>query len=148
MNNEHRHWSLLASPDLNMCPALACLDTMCAASPLLQHLSRRVNELDLAMATVQESLKPMHDLKAALDNRAAISASRYIWLLTSGILAGAGGYWYLVYVHFSWDIMEPVTFFTGLGVSTSGYAWWMATNKAYEYSNVYDFFLQRAQDRG
>jgi Mitochondrial calcium uniporter len=39
--------------------------------------------------------------------------------------------------------MEPVTFFTGLGVTTVGYAWWMVTNREYEYANIYDFFLER-----
>eukprot|EP00611_Tribonema_gayanum_P022823 TRINITY_DN4668_c0_g1_i1.p1 TRINITY_DN4668_c0_g1~~TRINITY_DN4668_c0_g1_i1.p1 ORF type:complete len:422 (-),score=86.13 TRINITY_DN4668_c0_g1_i1:490-1755(-) len=116
-------------------------------SPLLQHLSRRTTELESSAAAVEEVLKPLKSLQAALDDRAAVTANRYIWGLTSGILAGAGAYWYLVYVHFSWDIMEPVTFFTGLGVSTIGYTWWMATNKSYEYSNVYDWCLQRAKDQ-
>lgn len=30
-----------------------------------------------------------------------------------------------------------------LGVSTLSYAWWMFTNKEYQYSNIFDFLLTR-----
>lgn len=28
-----------------------------------------------------------------------------MWGLSAGVVAGAGGYWYLSYVYLSWDIM-------------------------------------------
>ena len=34
-----------------------------------------------------------------------------VWLGTLGMFAGTGALWWGTYVEFSWDIMEPVTFF-------------------------------------
>ena len=42
--------------------------------------------------------------------------------------------------------MEPVTYFTGFGVTILGYFWWSLTNSEYEYENVYDFVLQRKRN--
>lgn len=39
--------------------------------------------------------------------------------------------------------MEPVTYFTGFGVSIIGYAWWSITNQEYEYENIYHYVYTR-----
>ncbi len=39
--------------------------------------------------------------------------------------------------------MEPVTYFTGFGVSIFGYFWWSLTRSEYEYENVHDFLLRK-----
>lgn len=33
------------------------------------------------------------------------TVSRLMWGLSGAVVCGAGGYWYLSYVYFSWDIM-------------------------------------------
>jgi len=43
--------------------------------------------------------------------------------------------------------MEPVTYFTGFGVTVAGYAWWTLTNAEYEYENIYDYLFQKRRNR-
>ncbi|CAM9441598.1 unnamed protein product, partial [Phaeothamnion confervicola] len=114
-------------------------------SPVRRFLSCELRRLQGEMDGVEATLKPMRALQAALDERAASACGLGMWGLSGGVVAGAGSYWYLAYVHFSWDIMEPVTFFTGLGISTIGYAWWAFTNSDYEYGNIYDLCLARSK---
>src|SRR3546814_4856005 len=68
-----------------------------------------------------------------------------MWGLTSFSFSGFGLYWYLVYELFSWDIMEPITFFTGLAVSGASYAWWSWTNRSSENESIHEYFLERSQ---
>eukprot|EP01029_Cantina_marsupialis_P029008 TRINITY_DN778370_c0_g1_i1.p1 TRINITY_DN778370_c0_g1~~TRINITY_DN778370_c0_g1_i1.p1 ORF type:complete len:250 (+),score=68.14 TRINITY_DN778370_c0_g1_i1:69-818(+) len=61
-----------------------------------------------------------------------------------GLLSGVGFYWYLVYVAASWDLMEPVTYFTGSAFLCLGFYWWQATHSEFEYANIKDYFSQKA----
>ncbi|CAN0511750.1 unnamed protein product, partial [Discosporangium mesarthrocarpum] len=35
----------------------------------------------------------------------------------------------------------------GLGLSTVSYAWWMTTNRNYEYASIADFLKERSRHR-
>jgi hypothetical protein len=52
-------------------------------------------------------------------------------------------YAYLTFVHFSWDMMEPVTYFTGISASISGLAWWTVTKRECTFEAIYDFIRER-----
>ncbi|CCI48757.1 unnamed protein product [Albugo candida] len=82
-----------------------------------------------------------------LKNSAARYSSCFSYLLTGTLVSGFGLYFWLSFFHFSWDIMEPVTYFTGFGVSIIGYTWWSITNQEYEYANVYDYIYRRKLDK-
>lgn len=69
------------------------------------------------------------------------------WAGFGGLTGVFGLYLYLTYVELSWDIMEPVSYFTGGAVVTLAYAWWCATKKEYEYENIYQHFLQKRQKK-
>lgn len=116
-------------------------------SPLRQFLLQRLEKLRVEETTVFSQTEPLLQLRASLDAAAASAAGRGMWLVSLGVAGGAASYWYLAYIHFSWDIMEPVTFFTGLGVSTIGYMWWMLTNEAYEYGNIYNYMVSRSKKK-
>jgi len=47
--------------------------------------------------------------------------------------AGVGFYAYLTFDYLSWDIMEPVTYFTGEAVVLLAYFWWLSTNTEFQY---------------
>ncbi|CAN0372192.1 unnamed protein product, partial [Discosporangium mesarthrocarpum] len=61
---------------------------------------------------VLRELNPTLALKDTLDEQAHAHVSALMWAMSAVLVGGAGGYWYLSYVYFSWDIMEPITFFT------------------------------------
>lgn len=121
-------------------------------SPLRQYLLLKAERLEEEKNAVRRELAPTLRLKENLDSQARVTVSRCMWGLSALVVSGAGGYWYLSYVYLSWDIMEPVTFFTALGVSTLSYAWWMFTNKDLQHSNIFDFFfnsmIQRRYEKG
>eukprot|EP00752_Nemacystus_decipiens_P011035 g9804.t1 len=121
-------------------------------SPLRQYLLRQAKRLEAEKQALERELAPTLRLKATLDEQARIIVKQGMWGISAAVVSGAGGYWYLSYVYLSWDIMEPVTFFTALGVSTLSYAWWMFTNKDLQHSNIFDFFfdsmIKRRYEKG
>ncbi|CAM9547048.1 unnamed protein product, partial [Hapterophycus canaliculatus] len=121
-------------------------------SPLRQYLLQQAYRIEEKKEAVRRELAPTRLLKENLDRQAKVTVSRCMWGLSAMVVSGAGGYWYLSYFYLSWDIMEPVTFFTALGVSTLSYAWWMFTNKDLQHSNIFDFFfdsmIKRRYERG
>ncbi|TMW67129.1 hypothetical protein Poli38472_012245 [Pythium oligandrum] len=94
-----------------------------------------------------QSLEPEHialrNLKKELHNAATRHANGIAYALSTSLVGGFGLYFWLSFIYFSWDIMEPVTYFTGFGVSIVGYSWWSITNQEYEYENIYDYFYQK-----
>ncbi|TYZ59708.1 hypothetical protein PybrP1_011113 [[Pythium] brassicae (nom. inval.)] len=93
------------------------------------------------------ALEPEHvalvNLRRELHAAATRHANGVAVGLSTGLVGTFGLYFWLSFVHFSWDIMEPVTYFSGFGMSVIGYAWWSVTKQEYEYANIYDYFYQR-----
>lgn len=97
------------------------------------------------------ALEPEHaalvNLQRELDLAAHQQAGRIAYGLSTALVGTFGLYFWLSFIHFSWDIMEPVTYFTGFGVSILGYAWWSLTNQEYEYENIYHYVYSRRLHR-
>lgn len=93
------------------------------------------------------ALEPEHralvNLQRELDLAAHRQAGAIAYGLSTALVGTFGLYFWLSFIHFSWDIMEPVTYFTGFGVSILGYAWWSITNQEYEYENIYHYVYSR-----
>eukprot|EP00730_Choanoeca_flexa_P007204 TRINITY_DN12295_c0_g5_i2.p1 TRINITY_DN12295_c0_g5~~TRINITY_DN12295_c0_g5_i2.p1 ORF type:complete len:110 (+),score=21.70 TRINITY_DN12295_c0_g5_i2:408-737(+) len=53
----------------------------------------------------------------ALQNRANAAARRQAWLGFAGLGFGFGFLYRLTWFDYSWDLMEPVTYFVGLSVN-------------------------------
>ncbi|KAL7694181.1 putative calcium uniporter protein [Plasmopara halstedii] len=94
-----------------------------------------------------QALEPEHvalaNLRRELETTAMRQANRISYGLSTSLVGAFGLYFWLSFIHFSWDIMEPVTYFTGFGVSIIGYAWWSITNQEYEYENIYHYVYTR-----
>lgn len=94
-----------------------------------------------------QSLEPEHvalrNLEKELERNAMRYANGVSYALSTGLVGVFGLYFWLSFIHFSWDIMEPVTYFTGFGVSIIGYTWWSVTNHEYEYENIYDYSYRK-----
>ncbi|CAI5731078.1 unnamed protein product [Peronospora destructor] len=94
-----------------------------------------------------QTLEPEHaalvNLRRALEFTATRQANVIAYGLSTSLVGAFGLYFWLSFIHFSWDIMEPVTYFTGFGISIIGYTWWSITSREYEYENIYDYVYTR-----
>lgn len=116
-------------------------------SPLQTYLQLQHDAVLSMEKTLTAQLSPYERTIDEHEARAKFATSAKIWSFTGATAAGIGLYWYLCYELFSWDIMEPVTYFTGLGVSIVSFGWWMMTDKDFEYDGMYDFFFQKSLKR-
>ncbi|RLN73972.1 hypothetical protein BBJ28_00006649 [Nothophytophthora sp. Chile5] len=117
-------------------------------SPLSSQLFQQ--QRDSLLAKIQ-ALEPEHvalvNLRRELETTATRQANAIAYGLSTTLVGAFGLYFWLSFIHFSWDIMEPVTYFTGFGVSIIGYAWWSLTNREYEYENIYHYVYTRRLQR-
>ena len=114
-------------------------------SPMDARLDKQLRSLEEQRARVTAELSPHLQLRKAIDGAAKKAVGLGMWGLTGLSFGGFGLYWYLVYELFSWDIMEPITFFTGLGLSTASYAWWSWTNRDSANESIQEYFLEKSQ---
>lgn len=113
-------------------------------SPLQAYLRLQRDAVLSMEKTLTAQLSPYERTIDEHEASAKFATSAKIWSFTGATAGGIGLYWYLCYDLFSWDIMEPVTYFTGLGVSIISFGWWMMTDKDFEYDGMYDFFFQKS----
>ena len=103
-----------------------------------RHSADRVKKTWRAqLAAVEEELSRMTPVHERIMARARLVANVWTWGGFGALLAGTGVYWWLSYVYFSWDIMEPVTYFTASFFSIVGFWWYLFSNTDYEYENLY-----------
>lgn len=120
---------------------VAAILTRCAL--VRRQASRKRSELE----KLEREFAPLRALRTELDTRARRHVNAMTWVGFGSLSSMIGLKWYLTYVYFSWDIMEPVTYFSGATVGLIGYWWWLKTNREYEYGSVYDYFLQKRQKK-
>lgn len=78
---------------------------------------------------LQLELKPMEDIKAEIDRKSAQRTNIVVWgglgymAFQFGLLAR------LTWWEYSWDIMEPVTYFVGYGTAMACYAFFVLTRQ-------------------
>ena len=113
-------------------------------SPMSSQLFEQQREalLEKIRAMTPEHVALVH-LRQELEYTATRQADVIAYGLSTSLVGAFGLYFWLSFIHFSWDIMEPVTYFTGFGVSVVGYAWWSVTNQEYEYENIYHYVHTR-----
>ena len=81
-------------------------------------------------------LKPLDDLKTEIDRKSAQRTTAVVWgglgfmALQFGLLAR------LTWWEYSWDIMEPVTYFVGYGTAMAAYAYFVLTRQVRTSSHV------------
>lgn len=111
----------------------------------------RIHETQTTLSAQRQALEPeyqrMTQLQLELDHRAKRFTDTVCYLTTAGLVGTFGLYSWLSFVHLSWDIMEPVTYFTALGVTIAGTFWFNLTRREYEYQNVYDVLYQRRKQK-
>ena len=64
-----------------------------------------------------------------------------------GLTAQFGVYAHLTWFVFSWDIMEPITFFVGQGAAILFYMYFAFVKRDFTYDEVYSYFYDRKLKR-
>ncbi|XP_037908151.1 calcium uniporter protein, mitochondrial isoform X3 [Hermetia illucens] len=99
---------------------------------------KKEKELIERLEELKYQLTPLEEKKQELDAQAVRKANMMTWLglglmsVQFGILAR------LTWWEYSWDIMEPVTYFVTYGTAMAAYAYFCVTRQEYNYNSVRD----------
>ncbi|XP_076455123.1 calcium uniporter protein, mitochondrial-like [Babylonia areolata] len=104
----------------------------------------RERELQARLENLRSEIAPLEQVKAELEKDASKTTNYLSWLglgmmgLQFGILAR------LTWWEYSWDIMEPVTYFVTYGTTMAMFAYYLLTKQEYIFPDVRDrLFLIR-----
>jgi len=98
----------------------------------------REKELAAELELLQKELKPLEEQRQELIQHAEARTSSLTWVglglmsVQFGILAR------LTWWEYSWDIMEPVTYFVTYGTAIAMYAYFVLTREEYAYPSASD----------
>jgi hypothetical protein len=109
-------------------------------TPTQNWLKSQSAKKQVELEQIQDKLQPLEQLRQELDIAATSHANRMIWAGFGGVTSIIGFKWYLTYIYFSWDIMEPVTFFSASGMSIIALAWWITRRTDLSEGSFYNYF--------
>ncbi|XP_020857076.1 calcium uniporter regulatory subunit MCUb, mitochondrial isoform X2 [Phascolarctos cinereus] len=92
-------------------------------------LLERIEEL-------KERLQPMEELKAKIEAGSEAKTNRLLWTGLALMSTQGGILAWLTWWVYSWDIMEPVTYFITFGSSMTFFAYFLLTRQDYSYSLI------------
>jgi hypothetical protein len=105
---------------------------------ITDHQLLQENRLQCQLETMRSELAPLENQRQALAERSHARTKRLTWIglglmgIQFGFLAR------LTWWEYSWDVMEPVTYFVTYGTVMGMYAYYCVTRQEYEFSAAYD----------
>jgi len=105
---------------------------------ITDHQLLQESQLEKQLETLKSDLEPMEERRKALEEKSHARTKRLTWLglglmgIQFGFLAR------LTWWEYSWDVMEPVTYFVTYGTVMGMYAYYCVTRQEYEFSAAYD----------
>ncbi|KAM9142343.1 calcium uniporter regulatory subunit MCUb, mitochondrial isoform 1-T1 [Pangshura tecta] len=110
---------------------------------LEDHQLRRERELLQKLDHLREQLVPFEQMKVKIATSADAKTNRLLWTGLALLSTQGGALAWLTWWVYSWDIMEPVTYFITYGSALAFYAYFVLTKQDYVYPDVRDRqFLQ------
>ncbi|XP_076150883.1 calcium uniporter protein, mitochondrial-like [Alosa pseudoharengus] len=92
---------------------------------------------------IKQELSPLEKVKAQLVRNAELSSSRAVWMGMALLSVQGGALAWLTWWVYSWDVMEPVTYFITYTTSIGVFAYYVLTKQDYVYPDAKDRqFLQ------
>lgn len=133
---------LVAKPPIDDFKTVAHVKTLVhqlySAMNIEQHQLEKERFLMAELEKLQLEIKPMEELKAEIDRKSAQRTNFAVWgglgymAFQFGLLAR------LTWWEYSWDIMEPVTYFVGYGTAMACYAYFVLTRQEFLYPDARD----------
>jgi len=119
----------------------------------LIHAAFSEQKLFTGAGTVEEynklktEFESMSQLKGKIDKRAHNYAN--FWVLAAGgyMILQAGILARLTWWEFSWDIMEPITYFITFSTGIVGWVYFAVTKAEYTYENLRDGIARRRREK-
>ncbi|XKL62263.1 hypothetical protein PGB90_002096 [Kerria lacca] len=103
-----------------------------------EYHAHKEHELLTKIEKIQCSLKPLEDERARLEKKASLRTSIITWCILSLMSMQCGALARLTWWEYSWDIMEPVTYFVTYASVMATYAYYLITKQDYIYPDVRD----------
>ncbi|XP_041949965.1 calcium uniporter protein, mitochondrial-like [Alosa sapidissima] len=92
---------------------------------------------------IKQELSPLEKVKAQLVRNAELRSSRAVWMGMALLSVQGGALAWLTWWVYSWDVMEPVTYFITYTTSIGVFAYYVLTKQDYVYPDAKDRqFLQ------
>ncbi|KAI4900120.1 hypothetical protein NFI96_026856 [Prochilodus magdalenae] len=107
---------------------------------LPEHHLMKEKELKQKLDILKQELMPLEEMKSRLDLRAERRSSSVAWQVWLCSLCKGGEHWPgLTWWVYSWDVMEPVTYFITYSTSIGIYAYYVLTKTSdYVYPDAKD----------
>ncbi|XP_020664500.3 calcium uniporter regulatory subunit MCUb, mitochondrial isoform X2 [Pogona vitticeps] len=123
-----------------------------AALHLVDHQRRKEKELMKKIELMREELLPLEQMKHRIYTNADAKTSRLLWIGLAFMSTQGGALAWLTWWVYSWDIMEPVTYFITYGSAMAFYAYFVLTKQDYVYPEVRDrqflhYFHQKSKSQ-
>lgn len=130
------HTSLSTPDDLSQARAMISqLYTTLNASEF--NLTRE-REIKKRLEDLQLQIQPLEEHRQKLAASAALHTRRLTWVGLGALGVQFGLLARLTWWEYSWDIMEPVTYFVSTGTAMAMYAYYVITRQDYTFPEVFD----------
>ncbi|KAM9678534.1 calcium uniporter regulatory subunit MCUb, mitochondrial isoform 1-T1 [Trichechus inunguis] len=101
-----------------------------------EYRKKKENHLLEKIDRLKKQLQPLEQLKARVEGRCEASISRLLWTGLALLSVQGGALAWLTWWVYSWDIMEPVTYFITFANTMVFFAYFLVTRQDYTYSAV------------
>ncbi|XP_073428073.1 calcium uniporter regulatory subunit MCUb, mitochondrial isoform X1 [Dendrobates tinctorius] len=103
-----------------------------------EYLLRKEQKFIQQLEKLKEELQPLEEIKKNIMALAQARTTRLKWVGLALLSTQGGALAWLTWWVYSWDIMEPVTYFITYGSAISFYAYFLLTKLDYVYPEVSD----------
>ncbi|CAJ0603977.1 unnamed protein product [Cylicocyclus nassatus] len=113
----------------------------------------REKKLLQRLERAETALKPLHEKKLEIEKACENHAERVMWAGFAAMGLQTGLFARLTWWEYSWDIMEPVTYFATYGTVVATLGYYLYTRQTFEYPNARQRvftkqFYRRAEKEG
>lgn len=117
---------------------------------LEQHQLQKERQLLEKLEVLREQIQPLEQMKDKILQKAEAKTTKLLWIGLALMSTQAGALAWLTWWVYSWDIMEPVTYFITYGSAMAFYAYFVLTRQDYVYPDIKDrqflhYFYQKAK---
>uniref|UniRef100_A0A3Q1INA2 Calcium uniporter regulatory subunit MCUb n=1 Tax=Anabas testudineus TaxID=64144 RepID=A0A3Q1INA2_ANATE len=105
---------------------------------LPEHHLQKERQLLEKLDHLKQELSPLEKMKAQLCRTAEFKASRVLWTGLAFLSVQGGALAWLTWWVYSWDVMEPVTYFITYSTSIGVFSYYVLTKQDYVYPDAKD----------
>ncbi|XP_019956799.2 calcium uniporter regulatory subunit MCUb, mitochondrial-like [Paralichthys olivaceus] len=103
-----------------------------------EHHLLKERELLEKLDNLKQELSPLEKMKAQLSQTAEFHSSKVLWTGMALLSVQGGALAWLTWWVYSWDVMEPVTYFITYATSIGAFAYYVMTKQDYVYPEAKD----------